>query len=140
MLKRLAFVSIIFALLSCGRNEPLSTYEPKSPQEAALKSSLLIFEQSVNTCNAEEIEDLIHEKASIMIGRERKILSKSEYIKILPQRLADNPSIALGKPKIKVTGNKAEVKIYLTRGDFNGLIVYNMVLENNKWYIENWKY
>ena len=140
MLKQLAFFSIIFAVLSCGRNEPLSTYEPKSPQEAALKSSLLIFEHSVNTRNAEEIENLIHEKASIMIGRERKILSKSEYIKILPQRLADNPPIALGIPKIKVSGNRAEVKIYLTRGNFNGLIVYNMVMENNKWYIENWKY
>ena len=82
----------------------------------------------------------IHEKASIMIGRERRVLSKAEYRKVLPKRLADNPPIALGKPKINISGHKAEVKIYLTRGSYNGLVVYNMRMENSKWYILSWKY
>jgi len=30
-----------------------------------------------------------------------------------------------------VAGNNAEVKIYMTRGNYNGLIVYNMKLDNN---------
>jgi len=131
---------MILALLSCGRNDPLSTYEPKSHQEAALKSILLEFQNGVNTRDAEKIESLIHEKASIMVGRERKILSKAGYRKILPERLADNPPISLGKPKINVSGDEAEVKIYLTRGNFDGLVVYNMKLENSKWYIQSWKY
>lgn len=140
MIKQFLIVLIMLVSLSCGRNEPLSTYEPKSPQEAALKSLLLKFENYVNTRNAEMVASLIHEDASIMLGRERKILSKSEYRKILPQRLANNPSIALSQPKIKVSGNKAEVKVYLARGNFGVLLVYNMVQENNQWYIESWKY
>ncbi|CAB1057115.1 hypothetical protein D1BOALGB6SA_1854 [Olavius sp. associated proteobacterium Delta 1] len=61
-------------------------------------------------------------------------------IKILPKRLAENPSISLGIPKITVSGKKAEVKIYMARGDFNGLIIYTMKLENNNWYFQSWKY
>ena len=143
MRKLLIFASMIpmiLALLSCGRNDPLSTYEPKSHQEAALKSVLLELQHGVNTRDAGKIESLLHEKASIMIGRERKILSKAEYRKVLPKRLADSPPFALGKPKISVSGDKAEVKIYLTLGNFDGLIVYNMKQENSRWYIQSWKY
>lgn len=131
---------MILVLLSCDSNEPLTTYEPKSSQEAALKNIFLELENGVNTRNAEKIAALIHEEASLMIGRERKILSKSEYRKILPQRLADNPSIALSRPKIKVSGNKAEVRIYITRGNYDGLIVYHMKLDKGGWYIQSWKY
>ena len=132
MLRHLIFAILITAILSCGQNEPLSTYVPKSPQEQALKSIFLDFQDGVNTRNSKKIENLIHEKASLMTGRDRKILSKAEYIKILPGRLAGNSSISLGIPKMTVAGDKAEVRIYLTRGNYNGLIVYNMKMENNK--------
>ena len=140
MLKLLGFVAMILTVWSCGRNDPLSTYGPKSPQEAAIKSMLMEFEQGVNMRDAKKIESLIHENASIMVGRERKILSKAAYRKILPKRLADNPPIALGKPKMRVSGDKAEVRIYLTRGSYDGLVVYNMKQENSKWYILSWRY
>ena len=131
---------VITVIASCGQNEPLTNYEPKTSQEKALKSILLDFQDGVNTLDAKKIESLIHPKASLMTGRERKTLSKEEYVKILPKRLAGNPSIALGKPKMTVSGDKAEVKIYMTRGNYNGLVVYNMILEDNKWYIQGWKY
>ena len=127
-------------MLSCGQNEPLADYEPKTPQEQALKSTLLAFQEGVNTKNSRKIENLIHENAAVMTGRERKILSKPEYAKILPKRLAENPPVALGKPKMAVDGDKAEVKIYMTRGDYNGLVVFNMKMENDRWYILSWKY
>lgn len=139
-MKQLLFFIVITVIASCGQNEPLTNYEPKSPQEQALKSILLDFQDGVNTLDAKKIESLIHPKASLMTGRERKTLSKEEYVKILPKRLAGNPSIALGKPKMTVSGDKAEVKIYMTRGNYNGLVVYNMILEDNKWYIQGWKY
>jgi hypothetical protein len=101
---------------------------------------LLEFQEGVNTRDAEKIESLIHENAAVMIGRERKILSKAEYRKILPKRLSDNPQIALGKPKMEVSGNTAEVRLYLTRGTFDGLVVYHMKLEDSRWYIQSWKY
>ena len=139
-MKQLVFFIGITVIASCGQNEPLTNYEPKSPQEQALKSILLDFQDGVNTLDAKKIESLIHPKASLMTGRERKTLSKEEYVKILPKRLAGNPSVALGKPKMTVSGDKAEVKIYMTRGNYNGLVVYNMILEDNKWYIQGWKY
>ena len=140
MMKRLVFFIVITVIASCGQNEPLANYEPKSPQEQALKSVLLDFQDGVNTLDSKKVENLIHEKASIMTGRERKTLSKKEYINILPERLAENPPIALGIPKMKVSGDKAEVKIYMTRGNYNSLVVFNMKFENNKWYIQDWKY
>jgi hypothetical protein len=140
MMKQLVFFIVITVIASCGQNEPLTNYEPKSPQEQALKSILLDFQDGVNTLDAKKIESLIHPKASLMTGRERKTLSKEEYVKILPKRLAGNPSVALGKPKMTLSGDKAEVKIYMTRGNYNGLVVYNMILEDNKWYIQGWKY
>jgi hypothetical protein len=140
IMKQLVFFIVITVIASCGQNEPLTNYEPKSPQEQALKSILLDFQDGVNTLDAKKIESLIHPKASLMTGRERKTLSKEEYVKILPKRLAGNPSVALGKPKMTLSGDKAEVKIYMTRGNYNGLVVYNMILEDNKWYIQGWKY
>ena len=87
-----------------------------------------------------EIENLIHENAAMMTGRQRKILSKTEYVKVLPKRLAENPPVALGKPKMTISGDEAEVKIYMTRGDYNGLVVFHLKMENDKWYILSWKY
>ena len=138
--KYIVAVLAISAMISCGRNEPLSNYEPKSPEEQALKKFFMEFQEGVNRKDADKIANLIHENAVLMVGRERKILARPEYVKILPKRLAENPPISLGKPKMKVAGNAAEVKIYMTRGDYNGLMVYNMKLEKDQWYILNWRY
>ena len=140
MLKHLVFALVATITISCGQSEPLSTYEAQSSQEEALKNVFMDFENGVNMRDAKKIENLIHDNASLMVGRDRKILSKAEYSKILPKRLADNPPVALGIPKMKVSGDSAEVRIYMTRGRYNGLIVYNMKLENNRWYIQSWKY
>lgn len=140
MLRHLVFMIVATAAISCGQDEPLSTYEPKSPQEAALKNVFLEFQDGVNTRDVKKIERLIHENASLMVGRDRNILSKAAYSKILSKRLTDNPPIALRKPKMNVSGDTAEVKIYVTRGRYNGLMAFNMKFENNRWYIQSWKY
>ena len=141
MIKHPVFFAIVLAaVISCGRNEPLTSYEPKSPQEQSLKQTLLDFQDGVNTLNSVQVENLIHEKAAVMTGRDRKILSKAEYVKILPERLKENPPIALSAPRMAVSGDKAEVKIYMARGDSNTLVVFNMKFENDKWYIQSWQY
>ena len=140
MLKHLVFAFVIAALPSCGRNEPLANYEPKSPREQALKNLLLEFEDGINARDAVKVGNLIHNEASIMIGRDRKILSRAGYIAILPKRLAENPPISLGIPKMSVFDYKAEVRIYMTRGDYTGLMVFNMKLDNDRWYIQSWDY
>ncbi|MDJ0985812.1 MAG: nuclear transport factor 2 family protein [Desulfobacterales bacterium] len=140
MVRHLVLAIAAAAILSCGQNEPLAQYEPQSPQEQALKRVLLDFQDGVNTKDSKKVADLIHENAAIMTGRDRKIMSKADYLKILPKRLAENPSIVLGKPKISLDGDKAEVKIYMTRGDLNVLVVYDMRMEGHQWYIYAWKY
>ena len=140
MFKYILLGLAILAAISCGRNEPLTDYEPKSPGEAALKTVFLEFQDGVNCKDTERVANIIHENAAIMVGRERKILSKTEYRKVLPKRLAENPPISFGKPKIRISGETAEVKIYMTRGSYNGLIVYHMRRENTKWYIQSWRY
>jgi len=140
MLKLTVLAIILSTMLSCERNTPLVNYEPKSSQEQALKDVLLHFQEAVSNKDSKKVLSLIHEKASVMIGNDLKLLSKMEYAKILPERLAENSYIALGKPQMTVSGDKAEIKIYMTRGDNNFLMIYNMKLENNTWYILSWEY
>ncbi len=140
MIKQFVFAVIVIVTISCGRDEPIANYEVKSPEEQALKSVLLEFQDSVNNRDSEKIINLIHEDAAIMTGRERKILTRAEYLNILPKRLAENPPIALGKPKMAISEGQAEVKAYITRGEYRGLLVFNMKRVGNKWYIQSWKY
>ncbi|NNK85337.1 MAG: hypothetical protein HKO91_07295 [Desulfobacterales bacterium] len=98
------------------------------------------FQVGVNTKDPKKISDLLHENASIMIGRDRKIVSKAEYIKILPQRLAENPPVTLGKPKMAISENNAEVKIYMSRENSRVLVTFHMQLDKNTWHIKSWKY
>lgn len=145
-MKRLTSCDILFlmcvsaAVLSCGQDTPLADYEPTSLQEQELKKTLLEFQDGVNSKDSDKIKNLLSEDASIMVGRERKILSKKEYAGILPDRLAENSSISFGKPKMTVTGGQAEVKIYVDRGDSNFLVVYDLRFENDKWRIHGWSY
>ena len=100
MLKYITAFIILTAMISCGRNEPLSNYESRTSQEQALKEVMLEFQDGVNRRDTNKIANLIHENASLMVGRERKILARPEYVKILPKRLAENPPVSLGKPKM----------------------------------------
>ena len=139
-LKLLIAAVMMTALISCGRDEPLSDYKTKSPQETALKKVLLEFQDGVNRKDADKVSSLIHANAELMVGRERRILSRPAYIEVLPKRLAENPDIAFGKPKMKIENEAAEVRIYMTRGNYNGLVVYHMRLQNDRWYILSWRY
>ena len=130
----------LITMLSCGQDTPLAEYEPKSSQEQALKNVLLTFQVGVNSKDVKKVAGLIHENASIMVGREREIFSKAKYVKILPKRLAENPPIALGQPKIKISDDKADVKIYMSRGNSRALVVFHMQLDDNRWYIKSWDY
>ena len=140
MVKVLVFAIVITAMISCGKDEPLTNYEPKSLQEQALKSVLLDFQDGVNNLDSKKIGDLIHENASIMTGRDRKIISRAEYVDILSERLVENPPFSLGTPRIKISDHGAEVKTYMSRGNSRVLITFQMQYENSRWYIKGWEY
>ena len=131
---------LMCTIISCGTDTPLAEYVPSSDQEAAVKSALLDFQDGVNHRDAKRVAGLIHEDATLMLGRERRMFSKSDYIKILPQRLADQPPIALGRPKMKMSGNMADVRIYMTRGDARALVTFYLTRDTNRWTISGWTY
>jgi len=103
-----------------------------------LKSVLLAFQDGVINKDADTVMSLIHEQASIMING--RYLSKMEYARILPDRLAENSHMALGKPKMKVSDDGAQIKIYMTRGNNTFLVIFNMKQESKNWYIMGWEY
>jgi hypothetical protein len=63
MFKYIAVAIVITGIIACGRNEPIANYEPKSPQEQALKSIFLEFQDGVNNKDAKKVANLIHENA-----------------------------------------------------------------------------
>ena len=140
MFKYLLVATVWIITISCGQDTPLSEFQPKSGQEKELKKVLLIFQSGANAKDPAKIADLLHAEASLMTGRDRKIISKAEYVSILPKRLAENPPLFLGKPKIKISGDEAEVKVYMRRGNARILMIYQMCFDNDKWYIKSWKY
>ncbi len=104
-------------------------------QERALKELLLAFQDAVVAADAGKIEDLIHEKAAIMVGRDRQILSKAAYAAVLPGRLAENSDIFLGTPRMAVSGDGADIRVYMRRGGDKFLMTFTMRRENGRWYI-----
>lgn len=136
----LGLLVLSITIISCGTDTPLSEYVPSSDQEAAVKIVLLDFQDGVNRRDAGKVADLIHDEARLILGRERKPHSKSDYIKILPRRLADQPPIALGRPKMDVNGDTADVRIYLTRGAGRFLITYHLRRDDHRWTISGWTY
>jgi hypothetical protein len=131
---------LVYTIMSCGTNTPLAEYTPSSDQEAALKNVLLGFEDGVNRRDVKKVAGFIHEDATLILGRERSRLSKSDYLKILPQRLADQPPIALGRPKMALSGNAADVRIYMTRGDARMLVTFHLTRDEHRWAISGWTY
>ena len=131
---------LVGTLMSCGTDTPLAEYVPSSDQEAAVKSVLLDFQDCVNRRDAKRVAGLIHEDATLMLGRERNRFSKSDYIKILPQRLADQPPIALGRPKMQMKSDTADVHIYMARGDARFLVTYHLKRDDHRWTISGWTY
>ena len=131
---------LVCAILACGTDTPLSEYAPASEQEAAVKSLLLEFEDGVNRQNTAKVAGLIHKDAVLMLGRERSRISKADYVKILPQRLADQPPIALGRPKMDIKVNTADIRIYLSRGNGRFLITYHLRRDDHQWAISGWTY
>ncbi len=136
----LALLLLSITIVSCGTDTPLAEYTPSSDQEVAVKNVLLGFEDGVNRRDVKKLAGLIHEDARLMLGRERRPISKTDYLKILPQRLADQPPIALGRPKMALSGNEADVRIYMKRGAARVLVTFHLTRVDHRWAINGWDY
>jgi len=115
-------------------------YKPKSSTEEAIKMLLLKLEATLNNKDEQGNLALWHDNAKVMYGRDRKIASKKEYVKILPERMKAHFSYKLGAPKINIKGDKSYVNVtFNIDGNYVPFFIY-LVRENNKWLMMSWEY
>jgi hypothetical protein len=96
-----------------------------------------------STWNSRDVKGhlgLWNNKAEIMYGRDGKIATKKEYVTILPERMKAAPSIKLGAPEIRSSGDKADVTLNMSVGSYKTPVTYHLIKENNNWSIMSWDY
>jgi len=138
-------ISIILIVLGCTT---LQEYEATGPEEKAIVNQVSIFQKSFDKEYAYSSLDLFSDDARIMVGRERKILSKQEYTEHVSNRIKKNIQLDIsyvGAPKIRIDGNTAIVKIsmVLLDADMNAVVInfiLDFVKQNGKWLIKNSRY
>jgi hypothetical protein len=142
MKKAFTFIAIACFTLSfsVGCGTTLRDYQPKTPEEIAIKELLIAWETSWADHNIEKNLALWNDKAQIMTGQERRIVSKTEYAEILPERMKTYPNLKIRSPQIKVAGNKAEVKVNIKVGGYKSSETWHLVKENDVWSIMSWEY
>jgi hypothetical protein len=75
-----------------------------------------------------------------MTGMEKSMVSKKEYVSMLPNRMTVFPTAKLYEPTISVAGDKASVKLRVDMGQYQNQFTFHMIRENNKWFIMRWQY
>jgi len=118
----------------------LKYYTPKSSAEAAIKMVLLTWEHSWNNHDEEGVLALYHEEAKIMYGTDRQIVSKEEYVEIIPERMEEAPTVQFGTPRIKISRDEAVVNIILSMKEHDTPCTFHLVRENDKWFIMSFEY
>jgi hypothetical protein len=103
--------------------------------EEAVKAVFQDFEKYWNAEDPEAIAPLFHPEAKIKTGS--KIVSRDEYIRILPERFRLLGSATNKDIKVKIKGNKATVEAIWIFSKIPGKvkITYSMILEQGKWLI-----
>ena len=133
---------ILTLIVLAGCAASLKRYKPKSPDEAAIKELLIKWETSWNNQDVKGVLMLLNEQAEVMyrIGKDRKFATKKEYKHMLLERMKVVLNLKLGSPKIKVSGNKADVFVDIKVGNAKTAFTYHLVKENGSWSIMGWDY
>ena len=127
-------------IINVGCTSSMKDIEPKSPDEEAIVSLLKEVQETWNNGDIKGWLALWHEDAKIMYGRERNIATKKEYEKIIPERMAANPTYKFGKPKISISGNEAIAKTSMQMRGRSSQVTLNLIKQNNQWLLISWKY
>jgi hypothetical protein len=138
-MRSLITVTIIFAMSfslftvkGCVTSE--KQVKPESPDEIAIRELVQSLEDAWNAGDKDKYLSFWHAQCGIKMGKVRKVMSKSEYAKILPEKMHNNP-MTLSDPKIKVDGDKATAKMNL---DIKGHTIpysLNLVRQNDQWLV-----
>jgi ketosteroid isomerase-like protein len=131
----IVFISIILVFSFGISSEAISS------DEEEIKAVLASYEEAWNKKDAGGVIAVYHQDAKVVTGREKRIVSKDEYLTILPERFKLG-SMKLGKPSIKIKGDnaKARVKSKLSGYDRTTRMTFLMTRENDKWFITKQTY
>ena len=132
----LRFMSLCIAwvcLISCAVT--LKNYKPVNPEEAAIISTLIVFEEGFNKEDQKKILSIVADEAQIMIGRAGKLVNKEEYAKILPERFKAIGAISISNPKIKIDRDTATVKAHYESRVVGMPYSFNLKKIGGKWLI-----
>ena len=133
---------LIKALIKTGGSVPSLEARPVSPDEEAIKAILKDYEDAWNKKDADGVIAFYHQKAIVMTGKNRDIVSRKHYRKILPDKFKTAKSLYFGVSRMKIVGDKAKVKVKMRMTGFDSSIVvsYAMVRQNGKWLIVKTRY
>jgi hypothetical protein len=141
-MRRIHFFVVVFFLLAllpaCVTS--LESYEPKGPDEDAIKALLVKWESTWNSRDVKGHLGLWNNKAEIMYGKDRKIATKKEYETILPERMEAVSTLKLGAPEIKSSGDKADVTLNMSVGSHKTPVTFHLIKETDKWSMMSWDY
>jgi ketosteroid isomerase-like protein len=128
------FCTCIILLFFAGCVTSEKQVKPESPDEIAIRELVQSFEEAWNAGDKDKYLSFWHEQGKIKVGRSREVMSKTEYAKLLPDRMLINP-LTLSNPKIKVDGDKATAKMNLNTKGHSFQYSLNLVRQNGQWLV-----
>lgn len=124
----------------------LKDYEPKSPDEEAIVSLIISYENAYNNANIQGIKDCFWDEGKSMYGYQRMVFTKAEFDTVLPKKLAAYPVLeALEPSSIEISGMNAKVYVLVRYtdttgyGPSEGIVPYTIecIKHENKWLLKS---
>jgi hypothetical protein len=143
MFRKLVVLWFISSLLyGCAFTQ--SVKEAISPDREAIRALVMKYQDAWNKHDPDEYMALFHSEAKIMIGAERRFVSKIEYYSLLPRRFSGSPTLKIeGDPEIRIGRDTAEVTFVasLPPTETEGIpYTLYLVRESGQWLIMKQEY
>jgi hypothetical protein len=129
-------------MVSIGCATSIKEYKPQSPDEEAIRTVLLTWEDSWNKGDVRRLLSVFHDNAEITYGwgSGKGIASKTEYEGIVSERMSAVPRVSMGLPSIQIAEAKAVVKTTLSDGRRSLPTTFHMVREDASWLVFKYDY
>ena len=105
----------------------------------SIKKTLEGYQTAWNNKDTQKVVSYYHNEATIMTGRDKKMVTKKEYEKTVPKRFKHG-EIKFHEPEVTVKGNTAEVKVKASFKKFDVKYKFLMVQDGDHWLIRVQKY